>query len=174
MPTRLRLAFALLALSLAPSLPALASDADPGRSSAYVQAPELAPGAWGSAPVYGQLSPDGGFVLRVPVSAVQTDNAFHSMLVKQVLRGTITLAADRPRLAYRHGITSRLRALATLYVAGRASRVPLSYRTITRPDGTLLRSYLSLPLAAYGIYKPGGGSPGSVRVAIEAFGPGQL
>lgn len=167
----MRAAAAALALALVAQAPAVARPADPGRSVVMVQAPRLAPGANGRAPLYGELRDQGSFVLVAPVAGVSTGNPVHDTLIKQVLRGSVTLESSPPRLTWRNGIVRRFVASGLLKVGAAASRVPLTIRTITKPEGIYMQTYCLVPLAPYGVVGLNGGSPGEVRVAINAFFP---
>lgn len=160
-----------LMLTLLVAAPAEARRADPGRSVVMVQAPRLAPGTNGSAPLYGELRDQGSFVLVAPVSGVSTGNAVHDTLIKQVLRGSVTLESGPPRLTWQNGIVRRFVSSGTLKVGASASRVPLTIRTITKPEGIYMQTYCLVPLAPYGVVGLNGAAPGDVRVAINAFFP---
>jgi hypothetical protein len=151
--------------------PASAGPADPGRSRVEAQAPALAPGVWGTAPLYGKMDGSGAFSLTAPTSAISTGNAVYDGLLRQVLGGSIALQAGPPRLVKASGAMRRGTATASVRAGVAAANVPLIVRTIEGPGGTTLRTFFSLPLAPYGVVNPRGGSPGSVRIAITAFFP---
>lgn len=160
-----------VAIAMAPCFaprPAEAASADPGRSLVTVQAPTLAPGAMGTAPLYGELRPNGTFVLHAAAAEARTGNAMRDTLIRQFVPGTISLSGDAPQLIRRLGNGQTLRTTGTLYVAGSTMRVPLFVRMTRGTGGTSMRTFFRLPLAAYGVSKPGGGSAGDVRVAISA------
>ncbi len=154
-------------LILACAAPAQAVAADPGRSRVSVEAPVLAPGVVGSAPVSGELAADGRFALRASVASASTGNAFYDTALRQVLGGTVEfhgVAAAPSRSGRRSGG-------ATIYVAGRAARIPVLVRTISGQGGTTLRTHFALSLAHYGVRTTTGASPGPVWVAVTAFFP---
>jgi hypothetical protein len=162
----------LLTVALTAPAPALAMTADPARSSVMIQAPELAPGANGSAPLYGEWN-GGSFVVHAPVSALRTGNAFHDSIIKQVVKGTVTLQGANLRPIRKIGNITRLTGMGTLYVAGSTNHVPVIVRTIQQREGVYMQTYCQVPLAPYGVRTMQGGNPGSVRVAINAFFPGK-
>ena len=173
------LAVAFLVASLLIDAPAGASlrpragsgAADPGRSHVMVQAPALAPGAMGTAPLYGELRPDGTFVLHAPIAQAQTGNAVQDTLLRRFVPGTVSLLAESPQLVRRLPDGHTMHATGTVYAAGTARRVPLFVRVTRGPQGARLRTYFRLPLASYGVAHPRGGPAGDVRVAIEATFP---
>lgn len=150
--------------------PASALTADPQRSLVMIQAPVLAPGSNGSAPVYGEWY-GGSFVIHAPANAVKTGNAFHDSVIKQVVRGTVTLQGSNLKKIRTIGNITRLVGTGTLYVAGSANRVPVIVRTIQQREGVYMQTYCTVALAPYGVRTLQGGNPGSVRVAINAFFP---
>lgn len=164
---RLFLAAALLALVATP-LPVDAATADPGLSVVTVQAPGLAPGTVGTAPLYGEMHPNGGFVLHAPVSQAHTGNSVQEGLLRRFVPGTVSIAAESGVLVrqLRHGHTMRM--YGTVYAAGTAMRVPLFVRVTDGSHGKSLSTFFRMPLSAYGIRKIGGDSAGDVRVAISA------
>lgn len=148
---------------------AAASAADPGRSSVFVAAPALAPGSWGTAPLSGEIGRQGSFHLVAAVGALNTPNAWHGLVLRQFLPPTITLSSSSVALLSRQGATRQLRASAMLRAGGFQTPLTLRVRLSEGPSGRRLRTFFSLPLAAYGVKNPAGGSPGSVNVSIDAF-----
>lgn len=153
------------------SAPAAAGAADPARSRVEAQAPSLAPGVWGSAPLYGKLDRSGAFSLTAPTSAIHTGNPVYDGILRQVLGGKIALEAGPTRVVKASGAMRRGVAQANVRAGVAAARIPLIVRTFEGADGTTLRTYFSVSLAQYGVVNPAGGSPGSVRIAITAFFP---
>jgi hypothetical protein len=152
--------------------PTWAASADPGRSVVTVQAPTLAPGAMGSAPLYGELRPNGTFVLHAASAQTRTGNAMRDTLIRQFVPGTISLSGDAPQRVRQLRNGQTLRMSGTLFVGGSALKVPLFVRMTKNPQGTSLNTFFRLPLSVYGVSRPGGGSAGDVRVGISAvFGP---
>ena len=166
---------ALLALAAGAAVgvatPAAAAAADPARSRVEAQAPSLAPGVWGTAPLYGSMDRSGAFSLTAPTSAIHTGNPIYDAVLKKVLGGSIALQAGPLQVAKKHGAMRRGTALANVRAGVAATRLPLVVRTVEGPAGTTLRTFFSVPLAQYGVVNPAGGSPGSVRIAITAFFP---
>jgi hypothetical protein len=163
---------AFLLLAMAGAAPVDAQPADPGRSFASVQAPGLAPGVSGSAPLYGELAPSGAFSLRTPAGAVATGNAFYDAFLHRTLGGTIQLVGGSPRVLTSGRRFKTFAVMATVQVAGRAATVPMMARTFQTGNGTWLRSSCRVDLAPYGVRTATGGSPGPLRVTINAFFPG--
>lgn len=170
---RSRRFLALLALALLLAGPADARSSDPSRSTAAVEAPGLAPGVWGTAPLYGDLDPAGGFSLRAPASSVSTGSRLYDGFLHRMLGGTITLEGRSPHLISASGRTRILGVQAAVFVAGRSATVPLTVREVRTGNGTWLRAYCRVGLEAYGIRGITGGPPGPLRVAINAFFPGK-
>lgn len=173
-PAGLRRPASLIAaavIACAWSVPAAATPADPARSRVEAQAPSLAPGVWGSAPLYGRMDRSGAFSLSAPTSAIHTGNPVYDGLLRQVLGGQIALQAGPTKVLKASGAMRRGVAQASVRAGVAAARVPLIVRTIEGPGGTTLRTFFSVPLAPYGVVSPTGGSPGSVRIAITAFFP---
>lgn len=170
MPLRKLLSSVFALAAVLTAAPAFALSADPNRSLVMIQAPVLAPGSNGSAPVYGEWH-HGYFVVHAPVSSVRTGNAFHDSIIKQVLKGTVTLQGSNLRKVRTIGNITRLVGTGTLYVAGSTNRVPVIVRTIQQREGVYMQTYCTVALAPYGVRTLQGGNPGSVRVAISAFFP---
>lgn len=150
------------------SSPALAASADPGRSVVTVQAPTLAPGATGSAPLYGELRPNGTFVLHAAAAQTRTGNGMRDTLIRRFVPGTISLSGDAPQRVRQLQNGQTLRMTGTVFVGGSALKVPLFVRMTRNTSGMALRTFFRLPLSAYGVSHPAGGSAGDVRVAITA------
>ena len=167
-PTLLALAAAAL-VGWSPA--ADAATADPARSRVEAQAPALAPGVWGSAPLYGSLDRSGAFTLTAPTAGIQTGNPVYDALLRKALGGSVALSAGPLHVARARGKMRRGTAQASVRAGVAAARLPLMVRTLEGPAGTTLRTYFSVPLAPYGVVNPAGGSPGSVRIAITAFFP---
>lgn len=151
--------------------PAMAASADPARSRVEAQAPTLAPGVWGSAPLHGQLDRSGAFSLSAPTSAIHTGNPIYDGLLRQALGGSIALQAGPSKLLKASGAARRGVVQANVRAGVAAARMPLVVRTFEGAGGTTLRTFFSVSLAQYGVVNPAGGSPGSVRIAITAFFP---
>ena len=166
----MRAALAAACTWVALAAPASALACDPGRSRVEAQAPALAPGVWGSAPLSGTMEPSGAFSLSAPATAISTGNPLYDGLLRSTFRGGISMRALAPPLGGQ-AKARRVRAQAQVLagVAGRS--VPVIVRTLDGPNGRTLRTYFSIPLAPYGVVNPAGGSPGSVRIAITAFFP---
>ena len=166
-------AFGVVAIAIAgPATPALAVTADPGRSAVQAMAPSLAPGVFGSAPLYGEMDGAGGMTLRAPTSRISTGNPVYDAVLRRLFAGAITLRSGPMTLVRRNGRTRRLTALADVQAGVGAARLPLTIRATDGAEGTTVRTFFAIPLAPYGVVSPTGGSPGSVRIAITAFFPG--
>lgn len=153
------------------ALPAFAVAADPGRSHVEAQAPSLAPGIWGTAPLYGTMDPSGAFSLSAPAGAISTGNPVYDGLLRATFRGGISMRSAAPALVRSGAKARRLRTQAVVQAGIAGGTVPVIVRTLDGPDGRTLRTFFSVPLAPYGVVNPAGGSPGSVRIAITAFFP---
>ncbi len=151
--------------------PAVAASADPSRSRVEAQAPALAPGVWGSAPLSGQMERSGAFSLSASTSAIHTGNPIYDGLLRQVLGSSIALQAGPTKVVRSNGAMRRGVVQANVRAGAAAARMPLMVRTFEGPGGTTLRTFFSVPLAPYGVVNPAGGSPGSVRIAITAYFP---
>jgi hypothetical protein len=160
-----------MAIAMAPALVPTAPEATPavpGRSVVTVQVPTLAPGAMGVAPLYGELRPNGGFLVHAAVSQTRTGNAMQDSLIRQFVPGTVSLSADLPRLVRELPNGKTMRMAGTVYVAGSSLQVPLFVRLTRVANGTSVRTFFKVPLSVYGVQRPGGGSAGDVRVGITA------
>jgi hypothetical protein len=168
-PAMRRLVALVIALAGAlTATPALAAPADPAASVVWVQAPTLAPGTVGTAPLSGELKPDGRFVLHAAVSQAHTGNAVQEGLVRKFVTGTVSLSGDSPVRVRQLKNGQTLRMMGTIHAVGTTMRVPLFVKMSRGASGTHLRTFLRVPLSAYGVQKLGGGSAGDVSISIEA------
>ena len=163
--TRLSLLAALLLAPVADALPARALTADPAASRLSLQVPALAGDTTGSAPLGGRWAgPGSSCYLAAEAGRFSTGRFFYDILLRPILAGTagLTLPASALGSSWRVG-------RATLTAYGRVRSVPV--RAIAKPLGNhryALTAYLSVPLSAYNVVSPSGGSAGAARIALEA------
>lgn len=158
-------------LGLAWAGPAQAWPVDGGASVVSVQAPGLAPGVWGTAPVAaGELSPSGAFSLRIPGGQASTGSALYDAVVRRTL-GTITVVVPQAAFLGRQGVVSRYRGLAQVGVAGRVVQAPLSFRVTQLRGRRVLSAFVGASLDAYGLRALNGGPAGPLRASVRAVFP---
>lgn len=150
--------------------PAGAWAADPGASTVAVQAPTLAPGVWGSAPVSGQMGPSGAFSLSINGAQASTGSTVYDAVVRRTL-GQVTVAVASAVLLGRTGVVSRYRGMARVGVAGRVVSAPLTYKVTTLGGRRVLNAFVVANLDAYGIRSISGGPAGPLRASARVSFP---
>ncbi|MEB3329737.1 MAG: hypothetical protein VKQ33_10940 [Candidatus Sericytochromatia bacterium] len=168
---RLLASFVALALLARAAGPALASPADPARSRASAQAPELAPGVWGAVPVQGTLAGDGSVHLWAPVVGIRTGYTLYDALLHRFLGPSLALHTSPVALGAVSLRPRRMRVAAVVSAGAAVAELPLTLRVRKTMGGTALSTYFSVPLAPYGVVHPLGEDPGRVRIAVDAFFP---
>lgn len=163
-----RLSLLAAAALLAPAAwagPAAALTADPSASRLSLQVPALAGDATGSAPLDGRWAgPGSSCHLQAAADRFSTGRFFYDILLRPILAGTAGLTLPAGALGPAWRVSE-----ATLTAYGRVQRVPV--RAIARPLGGnryALSAHLSVPLSAYNVVSPSGGSAGAARIALEA------
>lgn len=167
--TRLSAGALALGLLAAAAAPAQGLVADPRLSRLTLKVPALAGDTTGAAPLGGRWAgPGTSCHLAAEAQRFSTGRFFYDLMLRPILAGTAGLTLPAGAL----GPTWRT-STARLTAYGSARRVPV--RAIARPLGGgryALEAHLAVPLSAYNVVSPTGGSAGSALIALEArFGP---
>ncbi|MEB3196882.1 MAG: hypothetical protein VKP62_06720 [Candidatus Sericytochromatia bacterium] len=155
----------------ASAAPGWALQADPRRSHVDAQAPALAPNVWGRAPLVGATDRAGRIQLWASASSIQTGNVLYDAFLRRALAPRIAVFTSPVGNLERIRGGQRRRVDALAQVGPAALELPLTLRLRGTTQGLSLNTYVTVPLAPFGVVNPLGGTPGQVRVAVSAYFP---